>query len=109
MADVIAFLYYLRFYEEDGDLQEGELVFSRKGCANCHAGAGRAAIAPHLAGSEAVRTPLSLATAMWNHAPAMYDRIQSERVDWPRFEAEEMRDLSAYLRNLVSASDGGGP
>jgi cytochrome c2 len=106
MADVIAFLYYLRFYEEDGDLQEGELVFSRKGCATCHASAGRAAIGPNLSGSAAVRTPLSLATAMWNHAPAMYDRIQREQVDWPRFEAEEMRDLSVYLKSLVSPGGG---
>ena len=106
MADVIAFLYYLRFYEEDGDLQEGELVFTRKGCANCHASAGRAAIGPDLSGSAAVRTPLGLATAMWNHAPAMYDRIQREQVDWPRFEAEEMRDLSIYLKSVASRDDG---
>jgi hypothetical protein len=37
---------------------------------------------------------------MWNHAPAMYDRVQVERIEWPRFEADEMRDLAAYLRSL---------
>jgi hypothetical protein len=37
---------------------------------------------------------------MWNHAPAMFDVAQSRRVDWPRFERDEMRDLSAYLRGL---------
>jgi hypothetical protein len=37
---------------------------------------------------------------MWNHAPAMYDRTRMERVEWPRFEGEEMRDLSAYLQQL---------
>ncbi len=102
MADVIAFLYYLRFYEAEGDVEAGELVFVRKGCSSCHGGTGRAAIAPTLAQSEAVLTPLGLATAMWNHAPGMYDLIQLEAVDWPLFEGEEMRDLSVYLKSLAS-------
>ncbi len=100
MADVIAFLYYLRFHEVEGRVETGELVFVRKGCSSCHGGTGRAAIAPPLGQSQAVLTPLSLATAMWNHAPAMYDLIQLEAVDWPLFEGEEMRDLSVYLKSL---------
>ena len=105
MADVIAFLYYLRFYETGGDRQAGERVYTRNGCSDCHAGAGRAAIGPDLANSDAVQSLLGLATAMWNHAPEMYDVIQVEDVDWPRFEGDEMRDLSVYLRSL--ALDGG--
>lgn len=100
MADVIAFLYYLRFYETGGDVQTGERVFTEKGCVNCHVAAG--GIGPDLARSEAGLTALALATAMWNHAPAMYDRVQLQHVDWPRFEGAEMRDLSVYLRSLVS-------
>jgi len=98
MANVISFLYYLRFYESEGDPQAGEQTFKRKGCYGCHVGDGQPAIGPDLSRSEAILTPLGLATAMWNHAPAMYDRIQLE--DWPRFEGEEMRDLSVYLRGL---------
>jgi cytochrome c2 len=98
MADVISFLYYLRFYESGGDPLAGERVFNRKGCSSCHADAGNSAIGPTLSESETVLTPLGLATAMWNHAPAMYDLIQLEW--WPRFEGEEMRDLSVYLRSL---------
>jgi cytochrome c2 len=100
MANVISFLYYLRFYESEGDPQAGERTFKRKGCFGCHVGDGKPAIGPDLSRSEAILTPLGLATAMWNHAPAMYDRIQLE--DWPRFEGEEMRDLSVYLRSLSS-------
>ncbi len=105
MADVIAFLYYLRFHETGGDVRGGELVYVQKGCSNCHAGTGRAAIGPDLARSETVLTLLGLATAMWNHAPGMYDVIQVEEVEWPRFEGDEMRDLSVYLRSLAT---GGG-
>lgn len=101
MADVIAFLYYLRFHETGGDVRGGELVYMRKGCSNCHATAGRAAIGPDLGRSETVLTLLGLATAMWNHAPGMYDVMQVEEVEWPRFEGDEMRDLSVYLRSLA--------
>jgi nitric oxide reductase subunit C len=101
MADVIAFLYYLRFYEKGGDVRAGEAVFARKGCANCHRGDGNPPIGPDLSRSRAALSPLSLATAMWNHAPAMYARSRMERIEWPRFEGDEMRDLAVYLKSLV--------
>jgi cytochrome c2 len=100
MADIISFLYYLRFYESGGDVSVGQGVFTRKGCAACHVGSGPSTIGPDLSESEASLTPLGLATAMWNHAPDMYDLIQV--AEWPRFEGEEMRDLAVYLRSLSS-------
>ena len=59
---------------------------------------------PDLAQSETVLTPLALATAMWDHAPAMYDQMQVSDAEWPRFEGDEMRDLATYLRELAIAS-----
>jgi cytochrome c2 len=100
MADVIAFLYYLRFNEVGGNAREGATVFARKGCASCHALDGRPAPGPDLKHSRAAGTPLGLATAMWNHAPAMFDLAGSRQVEWPRFELDEMRDLSAFLGTL---------
>jgi len=76
------------------------VVFAQKGCARCHSAEGGAAIGPDLSQSDAIMAPLKLATAMWNHAPAMYTVIQLEHVDWPRFEGVEMRDLAVYLRNM---------
>jgi mono/diheme cytochrome c family protein len=106
MADVIAYLYYLRFYDEEGDAKAGELAFWRKGCSGCHMGDGKPArIGPDLTHSSAATTPLGLATAMWNHAPAMYDRAQIQDVQWPRFEGDEMRDLAAYLRQIAAGRD----
>jgi len=98
MADLISYLYYLRFYESEGDLVAGERVFNVKACSNCHPDEGASAVGPALSESEAILSPFGLATAMWNHAPAMYDLIEVEW--WPRFEGEEMRDLSVYLRSL---------
>ena len=103
MADVIAFLYYLRFNETGGNAREGAQVFARKGCTNCHSTEGRPATGPDLSRAAAAQTPLSLATAMWNHAPAMFDVAQSRQVEWPAFAGDEMRDLSAFLRALHAA------
>ncbi|NIM51434.1 MAG: c-type cytochrome [Gemmatimonadales bacterium] len=111
MADVIAFLYYLRFYEMGGDLRRGELLFTSKGCSTCHAPGGESSVGPDLSQSQAVLTPLGLATAMWDHAPAMYDLAQLQHAEWPLFEGDEMRDLSVYLRSLVTegrSESGGG-
>jgi len=103
MSDVIAFLYYLRFYDSGGDARAGEAVFAQKGCANCHASDAGGTIGPDLSESDAILAPLHLATAMWNHAPAMYTVFQLEGTDWPRFEGVEMRDLAVYLRGLASS------
>lgn len=104
MADVIAFLYYLRFNETGGDARGGGQVFAHKGCTNCHALDGRPATGPDLRLAATVGTPLGLATAMWNHAPAMFDVAQSRQVEWPEFQGDEMRDLSAFLRTLHIAA-----
>jgi len=101
MADVIAFLYYLRFNETDGNLRTGERLYTEKGCTVCHGVGGQQSVAPDLSQSEAVLTALGLATAMWDHAPAMFDQIQVAATDWPRFEGDEMRDLAVYLRALA--------
>lgn len=103
MADVIAFLYYLRFNETEGDRAAGHEVFRAKGCAGCHLPDAGGAVGPDLSRSAAVRTPMGLAAAMWNHAPAMFGAMSSRAVDWPRFDGNEMRDLWVYLRSLPRA------
>lgn len=103
MADVIAFLYYLRFYETGGDVRKGQQLYVEKGCTSCHTTDGTPSVGPDLSRAESVLTPLGLATAMWDHAPAMYDLTQVQRVEWPIFEDDEMQDLAIYLHSLASA------
>ena len=100
LADLIAFLFYLRFHDTEGDVQVGERLYVQKGCGVCH-GRDRASLAVPLSESDAVRSPLGLAAAMWEHAPAMFDLVEEEHREWPRFEGDEMRDLAAYLRELA--------
>ncbi len=101
MADLIAYLYFLRFNDPDGDRANGARIFRDKGCAGCHRPAHGPPVGPDLARSAAVTTPLGLVAAMWNHAPAMFSAMQGHAVAWPRFEGNEMRDLAFYLRSLA--------
>lgn len=100
LSDVIAFLYYLRFEEADGDIEAGERLYATKGCLACHSIGDTPSVGPPLGASALVDNPLSLTTAMWNHAPAMYDLGQQAGVAWPLFQGDEMRDLAAYLKEV---------
>ncbi len=102
MADVIAFLYYVRFNETGGNSIVGATLFESKGCTQCHSRGGEKSIGPDLSHSKAPPTSLGLATAMWNHGPAMYDRATTRKIEWPGFEKDEMRDLAEYLRDLAT-------
>jgi mono/diheme cytochrome c family protein len=110
MADVMAYLFYVQFTAPGGDVARGERLFGDKTCVDCHV-AGGAKTDPHrdLAASEAVRSSIDWASAMWNHAPAMERTVQETGLAWPRFEAGEMRDLVAFLRARRAAERRGEP
>jgi mono/diheme cytochrome c family protein len=99
MANLFAFLYTARYMDEPGDIRRGEHLFAAKGCIRCHGAEGVAArLGPDLATVRDVDTPLRWAQIMWNHAPKMEARMRQVGVTWPRFEAREMNDLLAYIR-----------
>lgn len=81
-----------------GDARTGAKIFREKGCAYCHAvnriGGG---IAPDLGSERPSAGPDQLVTAMWNHAPRMWDRIKEERVTYPALTQQQMAHLFAYL------------
>jgi cytochrome c2 len=102
LADVIAYLYYLRFEETGGNRQVGKDLFTSKGCIRCHGAEADPPIGPDLSRSPVAATSLGLTTAMWNHAPGMFERAQQAGIPWPLFQGDEMRDLAAYLQSLSS-------
>jgi mono/diheme cytochrome c family protein len=103
-ADLFAYFYAARFFDPDilvyvrglpGTLHQpdlllltssdnGEALFRSKGCAGCHTG--KLALGPRLRG----QTLADIAVDMWNHEPRMAKAP-------PSLDAEEMRDLTAYL------------
>jgi cytochrome c2 len=105
LSDLIAYLFFLQYFDPPGDAVKGQGLYMEKGCILCHY-APRGAeklIAPDLSRSPALSSPLALSSAMWNHAPAMEVQIRERGLPWPRFREGEVRDLVEYLRSLRPA------
>lgn len=105
MSDLVAYLYFLQYYEDPGNPRAGARVFREKGCASCHAVAGSGAkIGPDLTKSKALDSPAEWASTMWNHEGVMQKKLQELSTPWPRFDGNEMRDLVEYLRSFPSGA-----
>jgi cytochrome c2 len=102
ISDVIAYLFFLQYFDPPGDVAKGRELYIEKGCVLCHytpRGAEKR-LAPDLATSAALRSPVELSSAMWNHAPVMEAQIRERGLPWPRFQDDDVRDLVEYLRSL---------
>ncbi len=101
LSDLIAYLFFLQYFDPPGDVVKGQGLYMEKGCILCHY-APRGAeklLAPDLSRSPALSSPLALSSAMWNHAPVMEAQIRERGLPWPRFREGEVRDLVEYLRS----------
>lgn len=92
-----------------GDPKAGMQIFFDKGCARCHAILGEGgrsapdlgrAPAGHLSAAEIV-------AAMWNHAPAMWQKMRLENVAPPKFTPAEMTNLFAFIYSVRSLDEPG--
>ncbi len=105
ISDVIAYLFFLQYFDPRGDVANGREIYIEKGCVLCHytpRGADKR-LAPDLSTSAALGSPLELSSAMWNHAPVMEAQIRERGLPWPRFQDDDVRDLVEYLRSLRTA------
>ena len=100
-ADLFAFFYSLRFFEEPGDAARGKSLFASKRCADCHG------IDEPLAIAKAVKPvgewttasdPLELIETMWNHSTAMRDEMARRKIDLPQLKGQDLADLLVYTR-----------
>jgi mono/diheme cytochrome c family protein len=104
IADVIAYLYFVRYADKPGDPVIGRRLFEQKGCGECHSPGQGEKIGPDLSSSPSYASPLNLTTAMWNHAETMEKVTQERGLPWPTFEGDEMRDLVGYIKSFAKAS-----
>jgi len=100
MADLMAYIYYLKFAGEPGTPERGQTVFQDKHCSDCHIQNGKGA-GPDLSLSQAFETPFSLAAVLWNHAPQMEKTLSERNLLWPQFEEGQLADLYAYLNFIT--------
>jgi len=94
MADLVAYLFSTRYFDEPGDPVRGKTVFVKKQCNLCHAKEGKMADLANLKGKV---SPILMAQAMWNHGPKMLEEMSKARVTWQKVEGQEMVDLMEYL------------
>jgi mono/diheme cytochrome c family protein len=104
-ADLIGFLYTLNYFDLPGDTAGGRRVFNDKRCVVCHQVEGTGGVVgPNLDFLRPFRSPIFVATAMWNHGPQMMDAMRTRGITRPSFTGAELRDLIAFL-----APGSGGP
>lgn len=98
MADLVAFLFSIRYFEAAGSAERGQAIFAARGCSRCHGGdATGTDIAPALRRPERSYNSITLGTAVWEHGPKMYKQAKQSGVAWPKLETADVADLIAFL------------
>lgn len=98
MADLVAYLFSLYYFEPGGSASVGEMLFAGRGCSLCHGpGAQGTSEAPGLRGPGRTLNSISLASALWRHGPRMYKQAQDLGLPWPLLGESDVGDLIAFL------------
>ena len=100
VADLIAFLFTLDYFDAPGDPARGRQLFIDKRCVICHQVGGMGGvIGPNLDDLSRGSAPIQVAAAMWNHGAAMTAVLGERGIARPTFNGSELRDLIAFLRS----------
>jgi len=98
MADLVAYLFSTRYFDEPGNADRGKAVFVKKECSLCHKKGAKEGDLSQLKGQI---SPIFMAQAMWNHGPEMLEKMRKARVPWQKIDAKEMVDLMEYLNRGI--------
>jgi mono/diheme cytochrome c family protein len=98
-ADLFAYLYSAKFFDDPGDAGRGKRAFAARYCAVCHAETGSGA-GPAVSTWKALNDPVLLVHAMWTHAAGMRKQFEARKIAWPRLTSQELVDILVYLQNL---------
>jgi mono/diheme cytochrome c family protein len=97
-GDLVGFLYTLNYFDPPGNAAAGRRLFSEKKCIVCHqVGGTGGVVGPNLDALKQFASPIFVASAMWNHGPAMAEAMKTRGIERPTFTATELRDLIAFL------------
>jgi cytochrome c551/c552 len=106
LANLVAYLFSISYFDEPGDAVRGKAVFERSGCQKCHqVGGAGAKIGPSLDKMKQYGSPLFLAQAMWNHGLGMSRSMERLGLKRPTFEGSEIADLLKYLHSVSHVTD----
>lgn len=109
VAQLLTYFYMARHADRPGDASHGQTILAAKGCMQCHSAAGRGdGNAPDLKTAD-LHGPMEWNAAMWNHAPRMLQAVKQQKVTWPHFDGQEIRDLHAYTDAASTTAPLGDP
>ena len=107
-GDLVGFLYTLNYFDPPGSAEAGKRLFSEKRCVVCHTVRGvGGVVGPNLDHLQQFRSPIFVASAMWNHGPQMAAKMKERGIERPTFTAKELRDLIAYLAPATAGPEEG--
>lgn len=92
-ADILAYLYSVRYMGPTGDPRRGAVVADAKGCVACHGSGKRAGDFRHARGLESS----AILAALWNHSFIGDPIVRT--APWAAITDAEMLDLIAFLQS----------
>ncbi len=98
MRQLLNYIWGRQYFSGAGDAGRGKKVFAEKSCATCHND--RTSGAPELGKSPEGYSDITMVSILWRHGPSMLQRMKQRNIPWPRFTAQQMGDLIAYLGSL---------
>jgi mono/diheme cytochrome c family protein len=99
MRQILAHIWARQYFQGSGSADRGKKIFSLKSCATCHNDP--ASGAPKLAKGKDAYSDITMVAALWDHGPRMLELMTQKKLAWPRFTAQQMSDLIAYLNSLT--------
>jgi len=101
MADLIAYLYFLRFIDDSGNPANGKKVFSDLGCVKCHAIYGKQdeTVITGLSKHQKATNVMQIVSGIWNHSSEIEKAMRDYQIEWPRFKKENLVDLLEFIRS----------
>jgi len=98
MREIIGYIWARQYFGANGNAARGKRVFEEKHCASCHDDP--ASGAPKLAKGKNGYSAVVMVSALWGHGPRMSETMHQKNLEWPRFSAQQMSDLIAFLNSL---------
>jgi mono/diheme cytochrome c family protein len=104
MREIIGSIWSRQYFRGTGNPQRGQKVFAERNCATCHNNPSSGA--PNLANLHQSFSDIAMISVLWDHGPKMLELMKQRNIPWPRFAAQQMSDLIAYLNSLQTPPAG---
>jgi len=106
MADLFAYLSFVRALDEPGNPDVGRQLLQEKRCGQCHAvGDLGGTAAPDLRRWARYRNPAVWAKLMFDHAPRMVEEMNRRKIPVPTLEPRELVQIVSYIRSLSPSGE----